>query len=692
VYLRVLINFLPDATHYFSPLVQTICIITLIYASFSTIVQQDTKRLIAYSSVCHMAIVVLGLFSNSVQGIEGAILLSIAHGFVSPALFICVGGIVYERTHTRIIQNIRGLVLTMPVFTIMFFMFTLANTGLPLSLNWLGEIMALMGVWNINPITAVFGATGIVLSATYSLFLYNRISYGSYHPSLLPLKDINRREFFLLLSLLIPTFLLGIFPNVILDTLHISVSSLLYEIPFNPYDAEELGSLAPAFTSSVFLKPQNLNPYTKKIMNNVSDEDFYEFLRGLTDSEGNFYISVDNRNSNANFANMFRISLHKDDRALLEYICNRLKLGTVFPKNISTVNSNKGKKGSSRASSTFTIKNIAEVFKLIDIFDKCPLNTRKQLDYENWRKAFFKNLEYSKTPKSEKEKKEKLGKEIKNIKSKMNNNKKPSEINTNPFKITFYWLLGFIEGDGCFNMQKYKLSHYFSLTQIFTEEKLLLAIKSFLEKLPGVEKLPKKNYIGLSIKPARKNTKPQVVLYFRDFSYISSVFIPFLDQLVFFSKKGKDYIDWKILSLLKLEKKHLIPEGKELTKIICNRMNKNRLSTNKKSLNLLTDNEMKIIDKRIKNLLNKPSLFQEIWVYDKDQLVPGSPFTIFKHACDSVGIGRVKEGKKIIDSGKLVKKRFSFYSSCLSNSTNSNIQIAPSKSTRSSIRTAARKK
>lgn len=227
-YLRVLINFLPDATHYFSPLVQTICIISIIYSSFSTIVQQDTKRLIAYSSIAHMGVVVLGLFSNTIQGIEGAILLSIAHGFVSPALFICVGGVLYDRTHTRIIRNMRGLVTYMPVFTILFFIFTLANTGIPLSLNWLGEVMALMGVWNINPLTAVLGASGIVLSACYSLFLYNRLSYGSYHPALQPLKDIDRREFFLLLSLLIPTFLLGIFPNVILNTLHMSVTSLLY--------------------------------------------------------------------------------------------------------------------------------------------------------------------------------------------------------------------------------------------------------------------------------------------------------------------------------------------------------------------------------------------------------------------------------------------------------------------------------
>src|SRR5258706_559722 len=230
-YLRVLINLLPDATNYFSPLVQTFAIISLIYASFSTIIQQDTKRLIAYSSVAHMAVVVLGLFSNNLVGIEGAILLAIAHGFVSPALFICVGGIIYERTGTRIINYIRGLVTYMPVFSILFFIFTLANTGIPLTLNFLGEQLSLIGIWQINPIIASLGATGIVLSACYSIFLYNRVSYGNYSPYLPPLKDINRREFYLLISLLIPTVIFGIYPNIILESLHTSVSALLFQLP-----------------------------------------------------------------------------------------------------------------------------------------------------------------------------------------------------------------------------------------------------------------------------------------------------------------------------------------------------------------------------------------------------------------------------------------------------------------------------
>jgi proton-translocating NADH-quinone oxidoreductase chain M len=227
-YLRVIINFLPDATNYYNPLVQTVGVIAIIYASLSTIIQQDTKRLIAYSSIAHMGVVVLGLFSNTIQGIEGGILLALAHGFVSPALFICVGGIIYDRTGTRLINYIRGLVTYMPLFTILFFIFTIANTGIPLTLNFLGEQLSLIGIWQQNPLIAALGATGIVLSACYSLFLYNRLSYGNLSPLLTPLKDLNRREYYLLISLMLPTIIFGILPNVLLDSIHTSVSTLLY--------------------------------------------------------------------------------------------------------------------------------------------------------------------------------------------------------------------------------------------------------------------------------------------------------------------------------------------------------------------------------------------------------------------------------------------------------------------------------
>jgi len=227
-YLRILLPILPDATHYFSPLVQTVAIVTLIFASLATLRQTDLKGIVAMSSIGHMGVVVLGLFSNNIQGIEGALLLSLAHGFVSPALFICVGGVLYSRYHTRTLNYFRGMALTMPLFTIMFFVFTLANMAVPLTLNWAGEFLTLAGVFQRNPIIGALGATGIFLSACYSIWVYNRISYGKFSMYLPVTNDLSRREFMLLFTLLVPTLVLGIFPNIVLNNLHFSVSNLLY--------------------------------------------------------------------------------------------------------------------------------------------------------------------------------------------------------------------------------------------------------------------------------------------------------------------------------------------------------------------------------------------------------------------------------------------------------------------------------
>ena len=229
-FLRVLINFLPDATAYFSPLVQTIAIVTLVYSSLATIRQSDFKRLVAYSSISHMAIVVLGVFSNTIVGIEGAILLSIAHGFISPAMFTLVGGVLYDQYHTRVIRYYRGMSLYMPVFALLFFLATIANMGIPLSLNWAAEYMSLAGAFQKSPIIGVLGATGIVFSACYSIFLFNRIAFGSYSQYLAKAKDVSRREFVLLFTLLLPAFVLGIFPNIILNDLHVAVTNLLYTV------------------------------------------------------------------------------------------------------------------------------------------------------------------------------------------------------------------------------------------------------------------------------------------------------------------------------------------------------------------------------------------------------------------------------------------------------------------------------
>lgn len=227
-YMRILIQFLPDATSYFSPLVQTIAVITLIYASLATLRQTDFKALVAYSSIGHMAVVVLGLFSNTIQGIDGALLLSIAHGVVSPALFILVGGVLYDRYHTRTIRYYRGMTAYMPLFSIMFFVFTIFNAAVPLSANWAGEFLCLAGAFQRNPVFAVLGSTGIVLSAAYSIWLYNRIAFGSWSKYLNYTTDLTRREFMLLLPLLFVAVVFGIFPNIILDSVHASTSGLLY--------------------------------------------------------------------------------------------------------------------------------------------------------------------------------------------------------------------------------------------------------------------------------------------------------------------------------------------------------------------------------------------------------------------------------------------------------------------------------
>jgi NADH-ubiquinone oxidoreductase chain 4 len=227
-YLRVLINFMPDATSYFSPLVQTIAVVTLIYSSLATVRQVDFKALVAYSSIGHMAVVVLGLFSNTIIGIEGAIALSIAHGVISPALFILVGGVLYDRFHTRVIRYYRGVTVYMPVFSALFFVTTAFNMAVPLSLNWIGEFMSLAGTFQRSPIVGLLGASSIILSAAYSIYLYNRISYGAYSRYLSYTTDISRREFMLMLPLLLVAVIFGIMPNIILADLHVAVSGLLY--------------------------------------------------------------------------------------------------------------------------------------------------------------------------------------------------------------------------------------------------------------------------------------------------------------------------------------------------------------------------------------------------------------------------------------------------------------------------------
>jgi NADH-ubiquinone oxidoreductase chain 4 len=216
-------------------IIYLIGVITIIYASLSTLRTIDVKELIAYSSVSHAAVYLLGVFSNSIQGIEGAINLGLAHGFVSPGLFICAGGILYDRSHTRLITNYKGVAQIMPLFAILFFILCLGNCGAPLTLNFIGEFMALYGTFERSSLFGVLASTSIIFSAAYTIYMYQRISLGGVYSRMftISIPDVTKREFMVLLSLVVPTVIFGIYTAPILDAIHYSVSTLIYCFDFS---------------------------------------------------------------------------------------------------------------------------------------------------------------------------------------------------------------------------------------------------------------------------------------------------------------------------------------------------------------------------------------------------------------------------------------------------------------------------
>ena len=228
--LRLILPILPKASLDYTFIVYLICVITIIYASFSTLRTIDVKELIAYSSVSHAAVYVLGVFSNTIQGIEGGITLGLAHGFVSSGLFICAGGILYDRSSTRLITFYRGIAQIMPLFSILFFILCLGNAGTPLSLNFIGEFLSLYGTFERLPLLGAFASSSIVFSAAYTIYMFNRIVFAGKFSKFFKVNipDLNKREFFILLILVLFTIILGIYPAPVLDGLHYSVSSLIY--------------------------------------------------------------------------------------------------------------------------------------------------------------------------------------------------------------------------------------------------------------------------------------------------------------------------------------------------------------------------------------------------------------------------------------------------------------------------------
>ena len=229
---RLILPILPKASLDYTFVVYTIAVITIIYASFSTLRTTDVKELIAYSSVCHAAVYLIGIFSNTMQGLEGSIILGLAHGFVSSGLFICAGGVLYDRTGTRMIYFYRGATQLMPIFAILFFMLALGNCGAPLTLNFIGEFMSLYSIVERLPVLGVFACSSVVFSAAYTIYMFNRTAFGGSFSKFLEesVYDVNKREFILLFILVLFTVVFGIYPSLILNVLDYSMNNVIYSI------------------------------------------------------------------------------------------------------------------------------------------------------------------------------------------------------------------------------------------------------------------------------------------------------------------------------------------------------------------------------------------------------------------------------------------------------------------------------
>jgi NADH-ubiquinone oxidoreductase chain 4 len=229
---RLILPLLPISSLTYSFIVYTIGVITIIYASFSTLRTIDIKELIAYSSVCHAAVYLIGAFSNTIQGIEGSIILGLAHGFVSSGLFICAGGVLYDRIGTRMIFAYKGMAQLMPIYAILFFILALGNCGAPLTFNFIGEFLSLYGIVEKFPFLGLLACSSIIFSAAYTIYMFNRISFGGFFTKFneITVFDINKREYTLLFILVLFTIIFGIYPSFITNGLDYSMNNLIYNI------------------------------------------------------------------------------------------------------------------------------------------------------------------------------------------------------------------------------------------------------------------------------------------------------------------------------------------------------------------------------------------------------------------------------------------------------------------------------
>ncbi|WP_407189571.1 NADH-quinone oxidoreductase subunit M [Bradyrhizobium centrosematis] len=226
-FLRFSLPMFPLASHDFAPLIFTLSAIAIIYTSLVALMQEDMKKLIAYSSVAHMGFVTMGIFAGTMQGVAGGVFQMISHGIVSGALFLCVG-VVYDRLHTREIAAYGGLVNRMPLYAMTFMVFTMANVGLPGTSGFVGEFMTLLGTFKVSIPTAFFASFGVILSAAYALWLYRKVVFGALvKPSLASMKDLTLRECVILFPMIALTILFGVWPKPVLDMSAASVQQLV---------------------------------------------------------------------------------------------------------------------------------------------------------------------------------------------------------------------------------------------------------------------------------------------------------------------------------------------------------------------------------------------------------------------------------------------------------------------------------
>jgi NADH-ubiquinone oxidoreductase chain 4 len=544
-FLRLILPILPQASLVSTPLVFMICVITIVYASLSTLRTIDIKGIIAYSSVAHAAVYLLGVFSNTIQGIEGGILLGLAHGFVSTGLFMCVGGVLYDRVHTRLITHYRGVTQIMPLFSLLFFILCLGNMGTPLTFNFVGEFLSLYGAFERLPILGALACSSIVLSAAFTIYLYNRIAFGGALSShfAVNVPDLTKREFVILISLVVPTILFGIYPSPILDGLHYSVSTLIYSL-------EEVDLFQPLSGAMLLSIPLELN-------NNSNNKNLDpNYVTGFIDAEGCFHVTIQKipkRTTGYRVHTVFTIGLHEKDIALLKLVQKFFGVGSITKHGKNSVQ--------------YRVSSPKDLKVIVDHISKYPLITQKWADYLLFRQIL--NLSYGKEHLTI----EGLYK-IVAIKASMNKglneNLKADFPNVIPVQRPLVeeqeikdpnWLAGFVCGEGCFlvGVSKSKLSKSgynarlnFSIGQHKRDSKLIKNISEYL------------SCGNLSSQP-EKSSEEFIVSKFSD---IESKIIPFFNKYPLHGDKSKDFDSFKRVAIIRKNKGHLTTEGlEELLKI-----------------------------------------------------------------------------------------------------------------------------